>query len=230
MRLHYLQHVPFEGLGSIRPWAESNNSEITKTRFYADDPLPDVDTIDWLVILGGPMNIYAEIQYPWLAREKAFIRQAIEAQKKVVGICLGAQLIADVLGSQVYANAHKEIGWFPIEKSDSCADTFIDSVLPDTLTALHWHGDTFDPPADAIPIARSAACANQGFVWDSHVVALQFHLETTPQGLKALVDNCGSELVDGPYIQNAEALLAEISRFERINDIMHGLLDGLKQC
>ena len=230
MHLHFLQHVPFEGLGSIRPWAQEHNSTITKTRFYADDPLPDLGPIDWLVVMGGPMNIYQEIQYPWLAKEKAFIRQAIDAQKKVVGICLGAQLIADVLGSQVYANTDKEIGWFPIERTDLCAKTFLDRVLPDTLTVLHWHGDTFDPPSGAIPIAHSAACTNQGFVWGNNVVALQFHMETTPQGLKALVDNCGNELVDGPYIQNAEILLAAHSRFERMNGIMRGLLDGLMQC
>ncbi len=103
MRLHYLKHVPFEGLGSIRPWAEAQGFDITATCFYANEPLPALDKIDWLVVMGGPMNIYEEDQYPWLTDEKKFIHQAIESQKTVLGICLGAQLIADVLGQHVYA-------------------------------------------------------------------------------------------------------------------------------
>jgi len=188
-----------------------------------------LDPIDWLVVMGGPMNIYEDDQYPWLTDEKKYIRQAIEGQKIVLGICLGAQLIADALGQKVYANQNKEIGWFPVVKTERFSETTLSDVLPEGLEVLHWHGDTFDLPQGAIPIARSTACENQGFVWHERVVALQFHLETTPQGLKALVDNCGNELVDGPYIQKAEDLLREGKRFENINQIMQNLLDRLIQ-
>jgi len=229
MRLHYLKHVPFEGLGSIRTWAEARNFDITVTRLYANDPLPALDSIDWLVVMGGPMNIYANEQYPWLAKEKTFIRQAIDSQKVVLGICLGAQLLADVLGARVYANAHKEIGWFPVMKTERCAETLLANILPAEVEVLHWHGDTFDMPQGAVRIARSIACENQGFVWNERVVALQFHLETTAKGLKALIANCGDELVDGPYIQDAEALLSGDERFDNINQVMQGLLNRLNQ-
>ena len=227
MHLHYLKHVPFEGLGSIRTWAEARNFDITVTRFYADDNLPELDAIDCLFVMGGPMNIYEDLQYPWLYEEKKYIRQAIKAHKKVLGICLGAQLIADVLGARVYANAHKEIGWFPVIKTGRCAETLLANVLPAELEVLHWHGDTFDMPKQARRIARSPACENQGFVWHARVVALQFHLETTPEGLKALIDHCGDELVDGRYIQKAKDLLSNNKRFDNINQVMQKLLDRL---
>ena len=227
MHLHYLKHVPFEGLGSIRTWAEARNFDITVTRFYADDNLPELDAIDCLFVMGGPMNIYEDLQYPWLFEEKKYIRQAIKAHKKVLGICLGAQLIAEVLGARVYANAHKEIGWFPVIKTGRCAETLLANVLPAELEVLHWHGDTFDMPKQARRIARSAASENQGFVWHARVVALQFHLETTPEGLKALIDHCGDELVDGRYIQKAKDLWSNNKRFDNINQVMQKLLDRL---
>ena len=229
MQLHYLKHVPFEGLGSIASWVDAHDIDISVTRFYADDPLPDLDEIDWLVIMGGPMNIYETEKYPWLAEEKTFIRQAIETNKIVLGICLGAQLIADVLGARVYAGVHREIGWFPVKKSPRVAETILADVLPVEAEVLHWHGDTFDVPRGALPLGHSAACRNQGFVFSERVVALQFHLETTPQGLQALIDHCGNEIVDGPFIQSPEALLSDAQRFETINRLMARLLDRLAQ-
>ncbi|WP_199313715.1 type 1 glutamine amidotransferase [Leptolyngbya sp. FACHB-671] len=119
MRVHYLQHVPFEGLGTISTWMATQNHSLSSTKLYANDPLPTVNDFDWLIVLGGSMNIYEEEQYPWLIAEKQLIKQAIEEDKIVLGICQGAQLIADALGSKVYAGQHKEIGWFLIEYNRS---------------------------------------------------------------------------------------------------------------
>jgi GMP synthase (glutamine-hydrolysing) len=88
LRIHYLQHVPFEGLGSIAAWAQAAGHQISATRFYAGEHPPSVDQIDWLIIMGGPMSVTEEERYPWLAAEKTFIRQAIDQEKKVLGICL----------------------------------------------------------------------------------------------------------------------------------------------
>ena len=98
MRIHYLQHVSFENPGSILEWAKANNGMVTSTQLYNDEALPDVKEFDWLVVMGGPMNIYEEEQYPWLKAEKALIKAAIEANKVVLGMCLGSQLIADIIG------------------------------------------------------------------------------------------------------------------------------------
>jgi GMP synthase (glutamine-hydrolysing) len=227
VHLHYLQHVPFEGLGSIESWAQAAEFRISATRLYAHDLLPAVDEIDWLFVMGGPMNIYEDIQHPWLKQEKEFISRVIAQGKLVLGICLGAQLIADVLGAKVYANLCKEIGWFPVYKTEDAARTSLADVIPDTMDVLHWHGDTFDLPAAAVHLTRSEACANQGFVYEDRVIGLQFHLETTAPGLQSLISHCSHEIDDSRFVQPPEMMTAEPERFKQVNQVMDQLLDRL---
>ncbi|MFA6564437.1 MAG: type 1 glutamine amidotransferase [Verrucomicrobiia bacterium] len=229
MNLHYLQHVPFEGLASIETWAAARGHQVAVTRLYAGDPLPRLDQFDWLVVMGGPMNIYEEDKFPWLVAEKRFIKTAIEGGKVTLGVCLGAQLIADVLGGPVHKNAHKEIGWFPVRKTKTAARSRVFEALPAELEVFHWHGDTFVLPSGAIHVARSAACENQAFIFDERVVGLQFHLETTPDSARLLAQHCADELVVGPFIQTAEAMLSDKRRFDRINKTMWKLLDCLQE-
>jgi len=112
------------------------------------------------------------------------------------------QLIADVLGAKIYPNKYKEIGWFPIQKTHETTETQLANFLPMEIDAFHWHGDTFDIPTGAIHIAKSEACENQGFTYDDHVVALQFHLETMEQSAKDLTYNCQDDITEGPFIQS----------------------------
>ncbi|MBI4388853.1 MAG: type 1 glutamine amidotransferase, partial [Nitrospinae bacterium] len=174
MRLHYLQHVPFEDLANIEVWARNKGHRISQTRFFANEPLPPVEAFDWLVVLGGPMNIYEEDRYPWLADEKRFIAQAVERKKVVLGICLGAQLLADVLGGKVVKNAHKEIGWFPVSLTGEGQRSAVTRNLPQRFPAFHWHGDTFHLPTGCERLAESEACANQAFAYQGRAVGLQF--------------------------------------------------------
>ena len=227
MRIHYLQHVPFEDTGCIRPWAESAGHTISATRFYRDDNLPAIDELDWLIIMGGPMSVHDEDQYPWLKTEKEAIRQVIQKRKFVLGICLGAQLIADVLGARVYPHGHKEIGWYPVHKTREGEGAVAVKTMPDEATVMHWHGDTFDIPADAVHLYRSAGCENQAYSYREHVFGFQFHLETTPNSLKGLIENCGHEIVPGPYVQKPEIMLADENRFSQINRSMVEWLEGL---
>ncbi|MCM8812375.1 MAG: type 1 glutamine amidotransferase [Candidatus Omnitrophica bacterium] len=157
MRIHYLEHVPHEGLGYIRRWARTRNYAVTKTRLYAHDIFPALNDFDWLVIMGGPMNADEEYVYPWLAAEKEFIGRAINAGKIVLGICLGAQLIARVLGAAVKKNRTPEIGWFPITLTKGAADAVFFQGLPQVVPVLHWHGDTFAIPAAAMHLPRALA-------------------------------------------------------------------------
>lgn len=229
MHIHYLQHVPFEGLGSIENWAHGNGHHLTATRLYAGEQFPAFERFDCLIVMGGPMSIHDESDYVWLKGEKWFIRQAIERGKCVLGICLGAQLIADVLGARVYQGEHKEIGWFPIQKSEALASHEIATVLPDEFEVFHWHGETFELPQGAVRLASSAACLNQGFVVGERVIGLQFHLETTAASAEAIIAHCADELVQAPYIQTADQMLAEAQRFSAINTVMHRLLDYLSR-
>ncbi|HEM49201.1 MAG TPA: type 1 glutamine amidotransferase, partial [Caldithrix sp.] len=194
MHIHYIQHVPFEGLGSIEPTLIKKGYSISVIRIYKDDPLPVVSEIDWLIVLGGPMGVLDEKKHPWLKTEKKFIRDTIQAGKIVLGICLGSQLIAEALGAKVYKNKYREIGWFDININPDLNHTLLNGVFPSKTIVFHWHGDTFNIPEGAIPIAASEATPNQGFVFDNRVIALQFHLEITPASAGALIENCRDEL------------------------------------
>lgn len=225
MKIHYLQHVPFEGLGSIETWAGQQGAVVTSTRLFNDEPLPAPEDIDWLIVMGGPMNIYEEDKFPWLKREKVFIAEVIKRGSRVLGICLGAQLIADVLRGRITANAEKEIGWWPIIP-DPGLTPGLQEVFGQGLTVIHWHGDTFSLPAGAARLAQSEVCRNQGFVYQERVLALQFHLETTKESLEKLIANSADELVEtSPYIQQPAEMLADESRFGVINEAMARLLN-----
>jgi GMP synthase-like glutamine amidotransferase len=203
MNVHVLQHVPFEGLGSIEYWLAARNATVGYTRFFESSDLPDVADLDLVVALGGPMSANDEATLPWITDEKRFISAAIHAGKAVLGICLGAQLIASALGSRVYPGQHKEIGWFDIESTSESPDLF---QFPKTATVFHWHGETFELPPRASRLARSAGCENQAFQIGSKVMGLQFHLETTPKSAEALIVHCRDELVGGIFIQSEDEL------------------------
>lgn len=223
MRAHYLQHVPFEGLGSIETWLRQAGYEITRTRLYESDRLPEIEQIDLLVVMGGPMSVNDETDYPWLLEEKAFIKGAVDAGLPVLGVCLGAQLIASSLGAAVVPNAYKEIGWFPIQAVHTHRHAAF--RFPQQAEVFHWHGETFELPPGAVRIAQSEVCENQAFQLGEHVVGLQFHLETTPDSAQAIVEHCRDELVDGDYIQTEEAILSvPESVYGSINTLMGEVL------
>ncbi len=225
MRMHWLQHVPFEGLGSIAAWAAQNDCPLIGSRMFANDSLPPIVDIDMLVVMGGPMSVNDEAVHPWLSGEKRFIDQVMEAGKMVLGICLGAQLIASVAGARVRANHHREIGWFPVEKTRAAQGTAVGGVLADRAEVFHWHGETFELPRGALHLARSRACENQAFALGHGIVGLQYHLETTPQSVDSLVHHCRHELVAAPYVQTEAAIRSQPMRFGVLKDEMTRLLD-----
>jgi GMP synthase-like glutamine amidotransferase len=223
MRAHFLQHVPFEGLSSIEAWLLAAGYRITATRFFESCDLPDPEQIDLLIVMGGPMSVNDEEHLPWLAPEKEFIRHAVAAGRPVLGICLGAQLIASSMGKAVYRNREKEIGWFPVFGT-SHEDKAIFSFPPEA-EVFHWHGETFDLPDGAIHLARSGVCENQAFQLGRSAIGLQFHLETTPQSAVDLVANCRDELQPSEYIQDEETILASApEKYQAINSLMAEIL------
>jgi len=245
MRIHVFQHVPFEGLGSIAAWAMEREATVTWTRFHEWDgsvlQLPALAEFDLLIALGGPMSVNDEETLPWLRIEKDLIAGAIAGGKAVLGICLGAQLIASALGARVYSGSEKEIGWFPIfgvegagGKRDvgdrlGAVDGLGAAIAGGATEVFHWHGETFDLPPGAVRFASSPVTPNQAFRIGERVIGLQFHLETTPESAEALIAHCGDELTgSGRYIQSAEAIRATPpERYESINGMMRKLLDEL---
>ncbi len=220
MRIHSLQHVPFEDIGSMAQDFQARGFRLNTTHWYQGDEAPDLTSFDALIVMGGPMGIYDEDQYPWLADEKMLIKNAIAAGKIVLGICLGAQLIADVLGGKVTRNTHKEIGWFPLQINPQAAAHPIAKILAQYPEVFHWHGDTFAIPDGAVWLARSEACAHQAYSYKDRVFGFQFHLETTPASAQALITHCAEDIDGSRYTQSAEAILKSEEKFAQINRAM----------
>lgn len=228
IRIHYFQHASFERLGFIEEWAKRNSFPISSTRFFENSfRLPKLDDFDWLVVMGGPMGVYDEKAFPWLSVEKELLLKAIQQGKTVIGICLGAQLIANVLGVKVYPNKYKEIGWLSIDKIP--LSHLLVEDISDKNTVFHWHGDTFELPKYAIQIFRSEGCENQGFLYKDRVIGLQCHLEMTPTTIQAMIENCGEEIVEGKYTQTKEEIMENINHCATSNHILELILDGLKR-
>jgi len=220
------QHVPFEDIGSMSSWLVARDFEIRYTRFYAGDEPPQPDSYDFLIVMGGPMSVLEEDAYPWLASEKVAVRAAIAAGKPVLGVCLGAQLMASALDAEVRRNPVKEIGWFPVHATEQVGSAF---QFPSECCVFHWHGETFDIPANAVRLAQSAECRNQAFQIGDRAIGMQFHLETTPETARIMVENCGDELVPGvPTIQSAQEIMgASPTVYAGITELQHKVLEYL---
>jgi GMP synthase-like glutamine amidotransferase len=213
MKIRVFQHVEFEGLGLIEPWLRARGHEIEVTRWWAGELASADDDAEWLIVMGGPMNIYQHRDYPWLVAEKAAIAAACGAGKRVLGVCLGAQLIADVLGGKVMQNAEREIGWWPV-RGVAAAEAAVGGcamryAFPLEMMVLHWHGDTFTLPPGATRLAESDGCAQQAFAWGERVVGLQFHLEMSGGAVRDIAAACADELAaGGRWVQTAEQIQA----------------------
>ncbi|MFV0419139.1 MAG: type 1 glutamine amidotransferase [Dysgonomonas sp.] len=226
IRVHYLQHVPFEGLGYIADWVANNKYSLSETRLYDNPNFPPLESFDMLVIMGGPMGTYEEDKYPWLKGEKKFVRKAIEAGKIVVGICLGSQIIASALGAAVYPNKEKEIGWLPVTFTDSLAQNLFESEEASPIV-FQWHGDTFDLPEGARLLASSEACANQAFLYKDKVLGIQFHFEATRESFSDMLDNGLDELKEGRYIQSEDFIRTNTQHIPLTNRMIETALNKL---
>lgn len=207
MKIHILQHLAFETPGMITGWANEKGHKLSYTLLFETNcKFPSPDEFDFLVIMGGSMGVYEEDKYDWLVLEKAFIKQAIAASKVVLGICLGAQLLAEALGAKVYAGGFNEIGFYPVHKTKEGRDDNLIAHIPDSWTVLHWHGDTFNLPAGAVHLFDSKAYKHQGFRVEK-CVGLQFHPEADTRLLQDMVHYEKQELIKSDYVQTEEEIL-----------------------
>lgn len=226
MKLHAIRHVPFEGLGYIRLWAESKGFDIAVSSPSEGDAFPSVDDFDCLVIMGGPMGANDEAYFPWIADEKRFIEATLEAGKKIIAVCLGAQIVADVLGGAVQLNETPEIGWYPIQLTEAGRKHPLFQDLPLNFDVFHWHFDVFDLPTGAECLASSDVTENQIYVYKNQVLATQCHLEITPHIVKSLAQRF-PEVVHGKnhYTQTEGKMLENLDYFDKAGRILFILLD-----
>jgi len=224
-----LQHVPHEGPGLIALLGAGRGISFSTVRLDRGEPLPPAKSLGGLVILGGPMGVYEADRHPHLAAEIELIRGCVAFRRPVLGVCLGAQLIASALGGRVYRGDGPEVGAGDVELTDAGrADPVLGgggSLIP----VFHWHGDTFDIPENAVRFASSDACANQGFMMGNRIVGLQFHLETTPASARSLIRNCRDELDGSRFVQTEKEMLACGERFTLANELMGTLLRQMEE-
>lgn len=230
MNVHVLQHVPFEGPGSVEDWCVAGGHSLHITHLYsAGMNMPVMAGIDLLVIMGGPMNVYEDHLYPWLAAEKAFITEFLRSGKPVLGICLGAQLLALCCGAPVGRAAHLEIGWFPVEATPAAAAyPWLQALLAARPVLFHWHGDRLGIPAGASNLVSTTANDNQAFALEGgRVVGLQFHPEVTPGLLEQMVAEGRDELRAEAFVQSADEIYSAAA-YRDAGMVMRGVLDHLR--
>ena len=226
MRACILQHVPFEGPAYIGRWLEQKRADASTIHLYRGDALPCPDDFDLLVVMGGPMSVHDVERYPWLADEQALIRDAMRAGRTVLGICLGAQLIARALDGNVRPASEREIGWFDVRR-DAQSDPENMFDLPDVFPALHWHGELCELPPGCVRLASTEACANQMFSLGENVLGIQCHLEFDMDSVRKLAGNCPEDLAPGTFVQTESRILADASRFTDAHRLMDSILDRL---
>lgn len=237
MRIHCLQHLKNDTLGSIGTWIDDKEYKLTKTLLYENSFFPAPEEFDLLLIMGGTMSIYQEEEYSWLKPEKEFVKTVIEDGKSVLGSCFGAQMISEVLGGKVTKNPYKEIGWHTVrsigENIEQSPSELTDSKLPSCMfpefTGFMWHGDTFEIPAGAVKLFESEACPNQGFIYNGNVLGLQFHPEANRQWVRNLIRDSGHDLVSGKYIQSEKEILGQESFFDSSRNLAFSLMNWFEE-
>jgi GMP synthase-like glutamine amidotransferase len=229
MKIHCIQHDLDCPPGSVLLWAQQNNHTLDVTKTYQNEKFPSLVDFDWLVILGGAMNVYEDDKYLWLKEEKEFIKNAILSGKTTIGFCLGGQLLAVVLGGKVTQNKRLEFGWHNVSFNDKAGKHKILSAFSKDEIIFQWHKDTFSRlPKGADLIAESKACKHQGFIYNNNVFAFQFHLETTKEIIDDFVNASAKLNLTGEYVQSNREILAGQNYIEKNKALMFKFLSALE--
>jgi len=234
VRIHFVIHESFESAGTYLPWAESRNHEVSWTHVYASEPVPaNADSFDMLVVFGGPQSprtTLAECPYFDSLAEQELIRQAINAGRIVVGICLGSQLIGEALGASVGQSPEKEIGHYPITLTEAGQQHPLFSHFGSPLTVGHWHNDMPGLTAETVILAESAGCPRQIVQFSDKVYGFQCHMEFTAEAVEGLIQHSEQELAEAKgrlFIRSVEEMRAH--DYREMNQKLWAFLDKLPQ-
>jgi GMP synthase (glutamine-hydrolysing) len=229
-KVYVLQHHPIENLGTIAEALQGAALAWQYIRIHEGHPVPkDMKGAGGLIVMGGPMAVYQTDHYPFLRDEMQLVEQAVREELPVLGVCLGAQIVAAALGAKVTRNpAGKEIGWRPVTLSDAALEDRLWRGVAPTITPFHWHGDIFEVPASAVSLASSEKTPCQGFRYGNSVYALQFHIEVTPESVAAMAAEWPREL-EKEKISAAEmigATAGHVPELELLSDAIFGRWAG----
>lgn len=225
MNILFVTHASFEQPGSIELWAKRNNHNTCEVKPYAGEALPLIDDYDMLVVMGGPQSPIEIEKSPYLKDEIELIKLALKQKKRIVGVCLGAQLITEALGAKTERSPNKEIGMFPVEMLDVASSDPVFGVFPQTFDVMHWHSDMPGLTHGVELLAKSEGCPRQIFRFGDRVYGFQCHFELTKDLVEGMVKHCGSDLKAGRYVMTPEQLLS--LDYRKINAQMDQVLDYL---
>jgi len=208
MKILCISHASFEKLGYIETWANKKNHIIRKVNPYRGETLPKIDDFDFIIIMGGPQSTLQIEDAPYLVDEIEFIKEALKLNKCILGICLGAQLVAEASGAKTKPSPHQEVGMYLVELLDDAKKDPVFQHFPNKFEAMHWHYDMPGLPEGAALLARSEGCPRQAFCYGDRIYGLQFHFEMTESLLAGMVENCLSDLVEkGKYVRPVKEIL-----------------------
>jgi GMP synthase (glutamine-hydrolysing) len=229
MRLHLLEHDPIDFSNTnISIWAQKKGYPLTHTYLCNNERLPAIDDFDWLIVMGGSPHAWEEDVHPWLPDEKTFIGEVLDRNKIILGICFGAQLLAETLGGDVFVNPHKEIGWYDVTLTAEGQRSYLFQNVPPQFTTFHWHSDHFELPPGCTRLAYSQATANQAYISQRHPVAgIQFHPEYSLAMVKYFAREFSDEWHGGPYVAGREKVLAQTDKIPETYGLMATLLDNM---
>ena len=232
--VYSLEHAPFEEPVYISRWLANHQIPLEHIRLYKGEALPDRAQVRFLIIMGGPMNIYDEEEFPWLIEEKSFIKSVIELEIPVLGICLGGQLVSDVLGGTISKSERPEYGWHTIRRIRDLPRTLLPlgksdmiDLFPDSLEVFQWHQDTFSIPPDAIHLYSSKGCQNQAFLYTDRVIGLQFHPEMDQSSIRQFLNLSGDQSEEEGIIELQKQILTHIDHCTGGHEFIAGVLNYL---
>lgn len=207
-RVLVLQHADAEHLGRIADALAAAEIEHTCVRVYLHDPIPPrLNGYNGLIIMGGPQSVYDELRFPFFAAEKQLVRDAIKWGRPVLAVCLGSQVLAEVIGARVRAGLIFELGWRKVSLLPETKDDPVLAILPPVIHPFHWHGDVYDLPPESKPIGFSDLTPVQGFVWNKKFYAFLFHLEMKFPQIAAMLSSFPNDVHRAKA--NAEVILAD---------------------
>lgn len=210
-------------------WAGERGHTVLHTYVCSNETLPAMDDFDWLMIMGGSPHAWEEEKHPWLAPEKAFIAEALDRHKFILGVCFGAQLLAETLGGAVSANRHREIGWHEVAVTDVGRGSFLFQNIPERFMTFHWHSDHFSLPHGCTCLAHSEATPNQAFIMEAKpIIALQFHPEYSREIVTRSAHDSGHEWHAGTFVPGKDAILEQTRAIPDTYWLMAALLDNME--
>jgi len=221
------KHVPFEGPGTFREELDRRGLKFREINLYEGGAPKDLDGCGGMIIMGGPMNVYEEDEYPFLKDEDRLIKEALAKKLPTIGVCLGAQLMAKAAGAKVTKGKKKEIGWYPLYTTEEAKADPVFKGLPREVEVFQWHGDTFDIPDRAVRLASSDLFPNQAFRIGDNAYAFQFHIEVTSDIIKSWID-INEELAGvNDYIDSKKVLSDTKGKIEDLGRLAKNVYEQL---